>query len=283
MRVGVATDLINGTGWFAAPNWIFERQDLLHTDKLVYLYLCRRAGPDGSSWPSIRRIAKDTGLTPNTVRSALQRLEQAGLLMKQPRRSEHGDADTHLYTLNHVVQKETHLVQNSTHVVQQHPGGVVQKETHGGSKGDHEGQTLKDTQVREKDNYVLHPAGGSTSSPYTQEFEEFWDAYPRKREKRRAFKCWQARKREGYRAADMITAARNYARECAEKGTLPHFIKLAATFLGPSKPFEDYIDGVPDEGVGGGFGDAERARIIAELKAQEEAAARGTEGRARSP
>src|SRR5690606_33880481 len=114
---------------FAAPNAIFDRTDLLASDKLVYLYLCRRAGNDGTSWPSIRRTARDTGLQPNTVRAALQRLEAAGLITRQPRQSEHGNPDSYLYVLHQVVQTTTHPVQTETQVVQIETYGVVQKTT----------------------------------------------------------------------------------------------------------------------------------------------------------
>src|SRR5690625_861307 len=95
----MSTNRIDGTGWFAAPNWIFDRDDLRSTDKLVFLYLCRRAGADGRSWPSIRRMADDVGMSRNTVRSAIERLEQAGLLVREARTSESGDADSYVYKI----------------------------------------------------------------------------------------------------------------------------------------------------------------------------------------
>lgn len=88
----------------------------------------------------------------------------------------------------------------------------------------------------------------STSSPgdaYTEEFEEFWRAYPRKVEKRKAFKNWRTRLREGAKAADIILAARNYAE--AKRGTRLDYMKHPATFLSNDKPFEEWIE--PTEAV----------------------------------
>ncbi|MEW6555107.1 MAG: phage replisome organizer N-terminal domain-containing protein [Actinomycetota bacterium] len=75
---------------------------------------------------------------------------------------------------------------------------------------------------------------------YSPQFEAFWKVYPRKIEKLKAFKCWETRLKEGHDPKDLINAAINYAR--AMKGKDPEFIKYPPTFLGPSKPFEDYLN-----------------------------------------
>ena len=81
---------------------------------------------------------------------------------------------------------------------------------------------------------------------YTQEFEEFWAHYPRKIEKKSAFRTWKTRIKEGVSAKDMIQAANNYAQYCTQQKTEPRYIKHASTFLGPDKPFSDFIKGVPE-------------------------------------
>jgi len=81
---------------------------------------------------------------------------------------------------------------------------------------------------------------------YTQEFEEFWSVYPRKIEKKRAFRCWKARIKEGIDPPVLIATAKNYAAYCAKQGLEQRYIKHASTFLGPDKPFEEYINGPPE-------------------------------------
>lgn len=78
---------------------------------------------------------------------------------------------------------------------------------------------------------------------YSAEFEEFWRRYPRRVEKRRAFKAWKARLKEGQKAEALTAAASHYADACRSAGTEERFIKHASTFLGPDKPYEDYIRG----------------------------------------
>lgn len=74
------------------------------------------------------------------------------------------------------------------------------------------------------------------------DFESFWEAYPKRTEKQAASKCWEARIKEGYAPEDMIAAANAYAVDCRNKD--PQFIKMARTFLGPNKPFVDYMAAV---------------------------------------
>lgn len=83
--------------------------------------------------------------------------------------------------------------------------------------------------------------GEKDNSPYSVAFERFWSIYPRKTEKAKAFRCWQTRLKEGVPEGELITAAERYALECQVLVREERFIKHAATFLGPTRPFEDFI------------------------------------------
>ncbi len=82
---------------------------------------------------------------------------------------------------------------------------------------------------------------------YTQEFKQFWSSYPRKIEKRKAFRAWKARMKEKIPSKDMIQASQNYADACKKLKTEQRYIKHASTFLGPDKPYEEYIKGLPEK------------------------------------
>ncbi len=73
------------------------------------------------------------------------------------------------------------------------------------------------------------------------QFEEFWRFYPRKIEKQKALKCWKTRIKEKHDPEDIIKAAYNYAEVCKIQNTEENYIKHPATFLGPNKPFLDYL------------------------------------------
>lgn len=79
------------------------------------------------------------------------------------------------------------------------------------------------------------------SSEYTPAFEAFWSHYPRKKEKRKAFAAWKTRLREPDVTEELlIICAQNYATFVKREGTEERYIKHGATFLGPSKPYEEY-------------------------------------------
>lgn len=77
---------------------------------------------------------------------------------------------------------------------------------------------------------------------YTKEFEEFWNIYPRRIEKKAAFKAWSTRIAAKVNPEDMIKACLNYGSHCRAENTEERFIKHAATFLGPNEPFRDFIN-----------------------------------------
>lgn len=76
---------------------------------------------------------------------------------------------------------------------------------------------------------------------YNAHFQEFWEVYPRKVGKKKAYKCYQARLKEGYSEEEMITAARNYVAECEKTKRDAQYIKYPTTFLSVDTPFADYL------------------------------------------
>ena len=85
---------------------------------------------------------------------------------------------------------------------------------------------------------------------YTCAFEELWKAYPRKKEKAGAYKCYKARLADGFSEDELKTVVKRYADECQRQKTEQKYIKLAATFLGPSTPFTDYLGEAEENDTG---------------------------------
>jgi hypothetical protein len=77
----------------------------------------------------------------------------------------------------------------------------------------------------------------------TAEFETFWNIYPRQVDRRKAWRCWKTLLEGKVNAADIIIATTHYAD--AVRGSAPKFIKHPATFLGPDRPYEEWIKGSP--------------------------------------
>lgn len=82
---------------------------------------------------------------------------------------------------------------------------------------------------------------GKVNNIYSANFDAFWSAYPRKKEKSKAYKCYQARLNDGFSESELLEAAEKYAQECKKDHREEKYIKLAATFIGPSTPFTDYL------------------------------------------
>ena len=78
---------------------------------------------------------------------------------------------------------------------------------------------------------------------YICAFDDFWKIYPRKNDKAKAYKCYQARLKDGYTEEQLLTACKNYAAECAKNKTEQKYIKHGATFLSVNEPFLDYLKG----------------------------------------
>lgn len=76
---------------------------------------------------------------------------------------------------------------------------------------------------------------------YNAHFDALWQAYPRKRDKARAYKCYLARLKDGFSEDELYQAVKRYAEECRTEHREERYIKHAATFLGPNTPFMDYL------------------------------------------
>ena len=87
-------------------------------------------------------------------------------------------------------------------------------------------------------NKKLSSATNEKNDVYSPEFEQFWSLYPRKVDKRKAWRNWKTRVKETD-PGDIIAAANHYSHACV--GKEQQFIKHASTFLGPDKPYEEWI------------------------------------------
>jgi hypothetical protein len=151
----------------------------------------------------------------------------------------------------HPKEPESKIPAFSRDAVELHDEPCNYTASNGNSVASHADSLLSDSPILIPDSlipeskHLSSPTARKGSDPYTPDFESFWNLYPRKIEKRKAFKCWLSRIKEGYCPEQMVASAEHYAEQCKMLNTEPNYIKHAATFLGPSKPFEDYVEGVP--------------------------------------
>jgi DNA-binding transcriptional ArsR family regulator len=74
--------------WFRFPYHLAERLWKFETFGPLAVYLCllRHAGKDGRCWPGKKLLCQETGLSKNSIRKALRKLEQLGLIRVRIRR-----------------------------------------------------------------------------------------------------------------------------------------------------------------------------------------------------
>lgn len=173
----------------------------------------------GSFVSSIRTLSAETGLTEREVRTAIMHLKST----QEVTCKSHSK-----YSVFTVVNYDLFQIsdtQNDNQATVKRQSNDIQTTTI------EEGKKEK----REEDN------------KYTCAFETLWNAYPRKKEKARAYKSYKARLQDGYSEDALLLAVKRYADECRANRTEDKYIKLAATFLSANTPFLDYLgDYKPD-------------------------------------
>jgi hypothetical protein len=83
---------------------------------------------------------------------------------------------------------------------------------------------------------------------YPPDFELFWQEYPSYIDKRRSFGCWKARQKEGITSDQLTACARNYA--AARRGEDQRYTMHPATFLGPGRRWEEFLEAKKKGGNG---------------------------------
>ncbi len=92
---------LEGSGWFACPNVIWEESDPLLDlyAKAIWTYLYRRAGPDGASWPSYKKMATDCGMSRRQAMRAVKTLIGWKFVRKKDRVGSTGSRSSNSYEL----------------------------------------------------------------------------------------------------------------------------------------------------------------------------------------
>ena len=101
---------------------------------------------------------------------------------------------------------------------------------------------LEEDKEEDKDKRNICVHHGMQKRVYDANFESFWSVYPRKKEKAKAYQCYNARLNDGFSEDELLTAASKYAEECRKRKTDERYIKLGSTFLGANTPFVDYLN-----------------------------------------
>jgi len=88
-----------------------------------------------------------------------------------------------------------------------------------------------------------------SESCYSNDFESFWEVYPRKSDKGEAYKKYLTRLKDGWSPEQLLTAAKKYRAQIIAARTDQKYIKLCKTFLSDTTPFTDYLTKTERQGV----------------------------------
>ena len=88
-----------------------------------------------------------------------------------------------------------------------------------------------------------------SESCYSNDFESFWEVYPRKSDKGSAYKKYLTRLKDGWSPEQLLTAAKKYRAQIVANRTDQKYIKLCKTFLSDTTPFADYLTKTERQGA----------------------------------
>lgn len=254
--------------------------DIKGAKLVIMARLADYSNDDGVCYPSVETICRQLGLGESTVRTAIAELESAGWLRRESRRK--GNRNTsNLYHLNadrlealariekdKVAALKQQRRANGFHPSDSEPSNSEPSDS-GCSNGFHPSDSDKngvftrqnltpdpqvnskhDPQVNSKQESQDIGVGGKASSEhrsskenYSNEFEQAWQAYPKRaggNSKAAAWKAWKARIKDGVNTEAMLAGVNRYAgyvRATGSAGT--QYVKQAATFFGPDRHFEE--------------------------------------------
>ncbi|MCE1268519.1 helix-turn-helix domain-containing protein [Enterobacter hormaechei] len=254
--------------------------DIKGAKLVIMARLADYSNDDGVCYPSVETICRQLGLGESTVRTAIAELESSGWLRRESRRK--GNRNTsNLYHLNadrlealariekdkvaalkkqrrtngfHPSESDTSksepsdsVCSNGFHPSDSDKNGVFTRQN---LTPDPQVNSKHDPQVNSKQESQelgvcskAYSENRSSKENYSNEFEQAWQAYPKRaggNSKAAAWKAWKARIKDGVTCEAMMAGVNRYAGYVRATGSLgTQYVKQAATFFGPDRHFEE--------------------------------------------
>lgn len=215
-----------------ALTWAFE-QPVSANEKVVLLSLADHANDYGECWPSINRVAQRARVSVRTVQRCLAELEDAKLIVREMRNDPNGRSTSNMYRLCFDGQERMPAEASGS---QRKRRGVKLAPYPGDADDRGEGDTGDgvegDNSVTVNRTVIRNRKKETSNISYDAEFEEFWQAYPKRpgNSKKDALKAYtKARKKLEVLHQDIMTGVKAYA--AYREGEPPQYTKTASAWL----------------------------------------------------
>lgn len=218
--------------------------------KLVLLKLADNASDHGECWPSYQHIADQCEISKRSVMNHIDALCECGLVKKELRPGPKGnssnvyrlDFSSAGYSLERSANRSLPSAGDSPHSAGDSLGGSAGA----APRISHSFEPVNESVIEPKYNGSSDNDSEkylSSKESYSNEFEQAWQAYPKRaggNSKAAAWKAWRARIKDGVNTEAMLAGVNRYAgyvRATGSAGT--QYVKQAATFFGPDRHFEE--------------------------------------------
>lgn len=183
----------------------------------------------GQFWTSLKSLENVTRLSTQEIRTSIKNLENLGFLTSSSTSKGRLINIINWDTYQHEELIANKLSNKRLTNAQQTPNKRLTT-----NKNDKNERMVR----KDKDTEVLT----SASVQSNKLFDQFWNPYPNKVNKKEARKCWATRIRHGTDPQQMILASNNYSKHCLNNQTEKRFIMHPSTFIGPNEKWENYIE-----------------------------------------
>ena len=216
---------------FEAMKWASEQKAGNSTNKCILWILANYADQDFTCFPSIKKIANMAECSESTARRSLHDLRKKSLIEIRERYQAYGDKNrqtSNVYVLKVDCQIDTHPPVKLTPT-------PLSKQT--GDITSHINQSINTigTSTNATDDYTI--AKFKNLSIYSEAFEEFWSAYPRRpnSSKKDAFNKFKSAIKK-ISQTKLMHATKQFA--SSQKNTDPKFIPHASTGVNQERYFD---------------------------------------------
>jgi len=209
-----------------ATNWAIKQRGIKPAAKIVLWHLCDRYHPDHGCFPSKETLAADCEMSERSVYDQLKVLEEAGLIKIET--GEYQAASGKFKSNHYILCFDKSPSANS----------AVGKNTSSPSANSRKNrrQNLPDNSVKEP---VREPVSADASTHTDFQFEDFWGAHPKARDRDATREAYITAVKSGVTPSAIISAAKKYAAENFGNGK--QFLKGSASWL-TDRRWTDYTE-----------------------------------------